>query len=106
MAELSKCERLLTKGRRRFLTLEPGAGTMPGRSDTVISPQTEQHGHRQANNSVIAVNNENYNGAHNYDSYNHNDVNHVPSQHFNRCACVCVRINMKVMDSFEAVFMI
>lgn len=52
---------------------------MTGQSDTVISLQSKQHTSRQANNSVIAINNESDNCAHNYDSPNHNDVNHVPS---------------------------
>lgn len=51
----------------------------PGPSEAVISPQTRQRAGRQGNNSVIAINNESNNGARNYDSRNHNDVNRVPS---------------------------
>lgn len=67
----------LDKRRRRFLTLGLWTSPAPGPSDAVISPQTQSHAGRQGNNSVTAINNESDNGARNYDSHNHNDVNRV-----------------------------
>lgn len=59
------------------MTLGLWTGPAPGLSEAVISPQTGAG--RRGNNSVTAINNESDNGARNYDSSNHNDVNRVPS---------------------------
>lgn len=70
---------LVDERRSALLTSEMWTGTMPGHSDAVISLQTKQHTNSQANNSVIAINNESDNSVCNYDSRNHNDVNRVPT---------------------------